>query len=154
MSRPTAQPTRETRPVRGRTRHRPQGDDGSMSVEIAILFPALLLIVTAIVQYGLWFHARSVALAAAQEGVTAATTYRATPGSGADRARTFLDAHSADTLTDIEIAQTTPAPGQVTVQVTGRAISVLPGVAGPVVSQSAEAPIEQFTVAGLSLIHI
>src|SRR5665647_385339 len=128
MSRPTAQPTRETRPVRGRTRHRPQGDDGSMSVEIAILFPALLLIVTAIVQYGLWFHARSVALAAAQEGVTAAATYQAAPGSGADRARTFLDAHAADALSDIEIEQSAPAAGQVAVKVTGRAISLLPGV--------------------------
>jgi len=148
MSRSTAHPTRATRPGCRAARRRPRGDDGSVSVEIAILFPALLLIVTVIVQYGLWFHARSVALAAAQEGVTAAATYRAAPGSGADRARTFLDAHSADTLTDIEIAQTTPAPGQVAVQVTGRAISVLPGVAGPAVSQSAEAPVEQFTVAG------
>ena len=119
-----------------------------MSVEIAILFPALLLIVTAIVQYGLWFHARSVALAAAQEGATAGASYQAAPGSGADRARTFLDAHAADALSDVAIEQSAPAPGQVAVQVTGRAISLLPGVAGPAVTQSAEAPVERFTVAG------
>lgn len=119
-----------------------------MSVEIAILFPALLLLVTVLVQYALWFHARSVALAAAQEGVSAAASYRATAGAGADRARTFLDAHAADTLTDVEVTQTASAPGYVTVQITGRAISLLPGVTGPSVSQTAEAPAEQFTVAG------
>jgi Flp pilus assembly protein TadG len=119
-----------------------------VSVEIAILFPALLLIVTAIVQYGLWFHARSVALAAAQEGVAAAATYQAAPGRGADRARTFLDDHAGDTLRDVEVIQTAPATGQVVVQVTGRALSLLPGVVGPAVSQSAQAPVERFTVAG------
>ena len=119
-----------------------------MSVEIAILFPALLLIVTVIVQSGLWFHSRSLALAAAQEGVTAAATYRAAPGSGADRARAFLDAHDTDALSDVVVTQTSTAPGHVVVRVTGRAISLLPGVAGLSVTQSAEAPIEQFTVAG------
>jgi Flp pilus assembly protein TadG len=140
--------TRDTWAGHAPGRRRPWGDGGSISVEIAILFPALLLIVTVLVQYGLWFHARSVALAAAQEGVTAAASYRTASGSGADRARTFLDPHNADTLTDIAVTQTAPAPGYVTVQVTGRAISLLPGVAGPAVSQSAEASIEQFTVAG------
>ena len=119
-----------------------------MSVEIAILFPALLLLVTAIVQYGLWFHARSVALAAAQEGAAAAASYQAAPDSGADRARAFLDDHAGDTLSSVEVTQSAPAPGQVAVQVTGHAISLLPGVAGPTVTQSAEAPLERFTVAG------
>jgi Flp pilus assembly protein TadG len=119
-----------------------------MSVEIAILFPALLLLVTAVVQYGLWFHARSLALAAAQEGVAVAVTYRAAPNSGADRARTFLDAHGAGTLVDATVQQSVPAPGHVSVRVTGRAISLLPGVAGLPVTQSADAPLERFTVAG------
>ena len=148
MSQAATRPTRRTRPGCVPRRRRPWGDGGSISVEIAVLFPALLLIVTVIVQYGLWFHARSVALAAAQEGVTAAASYRTASGSGADGARTFLDTHYADTLTGIEVTQTAPAPGYVAVQVTGRAISLLPGVAGPTVSQSAVAPIEHFTVAG------
>ena len=148
MSRPTASGTRDTRPGR-RGAHRWRGcDDGSMSVEIAILFPALLLLVTAIVQYGLWFHARSVALAAAQEGAAAAATYQAAPGTGSDRALAFLDAHAADALSDIDVEQSTPAPGTIAVQVTGRAISLLPGIAGPEVTQSAQAPVERFTVAG------
>ena len=41
-----------------------------------------------------------------------------------------------------------PAAGQVQVVVTGRSLSVLPGVAGIGVSQSAAGPVEHFTTAG------
>jgi Flp pilus assembly protein TadG len=145
---PTTPSTSVARPARRGARARWRGEDGSTSVELAILFPALLLIVSAIVQYGLWFHARSLALAAAQEGVVAAATYQAPPGSGADRARDFLQAHAADTLQGVTVEQSSPAPGHVVVRVTGRAITFLPGVAGPPVAQSAQAPVERFTVAG------
>lgn len=149
MRPPTTEPPQEAQPARCRARRRGRSDDGSMSIEIAILFPALLLLVTAIVQYGLWFHARSVALAAAQEGAAAAASYQAAPDGGAERARAFLADHAGDTLSDVEVAQSAPAPGQVAVRVTGHAISLLPGIAGPTVTQSAEAPLERFTVAGV-----
>ena len=123
-------------------------DTGSATVEIAILFPVLLAVIVAIVQYGLWFHARSLALAAAQEGVTAARSYAADPAIGPDRAREFLQAHGSDTLTDITATATSPGAGQVGVQVTGRSLSLLPGVPGVAVTQSAEGPVERFTVAG------
>jgi hypothetical protein len=42
----------------------------------------MLLLVFAIVQTGLWFYARSLALAAAQEGVAAARAYRASGDAG------------------------------------------------------------------------
>ena len=120
-------------------------DAGSVSVEIAILFPVLLALIVAIVQYGLWFHARSLALAAAEEGVTAARTYGAEPAAGPARAREFLTAHGAGTLTDATVTATTPGAGQVGVQVTGRSLSILPGVPGLVVTQSAAGPRERFT---------
>lgn len=123
-------------------------DAGSASVEIAILFPVVLLVVTAIVQYGLWFHARSIALAAAQEGVTAARLYGASPAAGPERARAFVEAHGSDSLSDVVATATSPGPEQIGVQVTGRALSILPGVPGLTVTQSAEGPIERFTTAG------
>lgn len=142
----TAQQSRPT--VARPCRRALSGDRGSASLEIAILFPVLLLVVTAIVQYGLWFHARSLALAAAQEGVTAARIYTAEPRAGVDRARAFLDAHGADTLTDVAITSTSPGAGQVGVHVTGRTLSLLPGVPGLTVTQSAQGPVERFTTAG------
>lgn len=120
-----------------------------MSLELAILFPVVLLLVFAIVQFGLWFHARSLALVAAQEGVTAARTYQADPGAGEARARAFLGEHADDgTLTDITVTTTGTTARQVRIQVQGRALSLLPGAPGILVTQSAEAPIERFTTAG------
>ena len=148
MARPAPHLLPRRRRGTGPARHGGRGDAGSVSVEIAILFPALLIIVTALVQYALWFHARSVALAAAQEGVTAVASYGAAPGSGTNHARWFLDTHATGTLTGTQVSEEFPTPGQVTVDVTGRAVSVLPGAAGPAVTQSAQAPIERFTVAG------
>lgn len=118
---------------------------GSVSLELAILFPAVLLLVFAIVQYGLWFHARSLALTAAQEGVTAATTYTANPAAGPARAREFLDTHAGDLLTDVTITTDGTSTTEVRVQVTGRSLSLLPGTPGPAVSQAAQAGVERFT---------
>lgn len=152
MTLPTPSPARRARPHAPNPR-RPVArgvarDAGSASVEIAILFPVVLLVITAIVQYGLWFHARSIALAAAQEGVTAARLYDADPAVGPVRAHAFVDAHGSDSLSDVVATATSPGPEQIGVQVTGRALSILPGVPGLTVTQSAEGPIERFTTAG------
>ncbi|GEA89065.1 TadE/TadG family type IV pilus assembly protein [Cellulomonas cellasea] len=117
-------------------------------MELALLFPALLLVVTSLVQYGLWFHARSLALAAAQHGVSVARSYDADHSTAPAAARAFVDAHGADTLVNVATTPMSAGPGEVGVEVTGRAISILPGIPGPPVRQAAEAPIERFTTAG------
>ncbi|OIQ82808.1 TadE-like protein [mine drainage metagenome] len=145
----TTTPRSQALSARARRRaRRARRDAGSVSVEIAILFPVLLALIVGIVQYGLWFHASSLALAAAQEGVSAARVYSADPGSGPARAREFLVTHGAGTLTDVTVAATTPGAGQVEVQVTGRSLSLVPGVPGLVVTQSAAGPVERFTTPG------
>ncbi|WP_051640315.1 TadE/TadG family type IV pilus assembly protein [Cellulomonas sp. URHE0023] len=120
-------------------------EDGSASIELVILFPALLLVVTALVQYGLWFHARSLALAAAQEGVAVARAYGSSPQAGHDTALAFIRDHGADTLTGAAAVATTPDPQSVKVVVSGRSLSVLPGAPGIEISQSADGPLERFT---------
>lgn len=120
-----------------------------MTVELAIAFPVLLLIVTALIQYALWFHARSLALAAAQQGVTVARAYGSTPQAGRDSALKFVADHGADTLLSAEASTSSPAVGQVEVLVTGRSLSVLPGMGSIAVSQSAAGPVEHFTTAGV-----
>jgi Flp pilus assembly protein TadG len=126
---------------------RARGDGGSVSLEVAILGPALLLLIFTIVQAGLWFHARSLALAAAQEGVTAARAYRAGPATGTSRARLFLTEHAGDSVAAARITSTGTTSTQIRIQVRGRALSVLPGIPGLTVSQSAEGPVERFTTA-------
>ena len=123
-------------------------DRGSVSLELAIVFPALLLVVTALIQYALWFHARSLALAAAQQGVSVARAYHSTPAAGRGTALAFIADHGADTLLSVDVTTASPATGQVQLVVTGRSVSVLPGVPGIAVSQSAAGPLERFTTAG------
>ena len=123
-------------------------DRGSASIELVILFPALLLLVTALVQYGLWFHARSVALAAAQDGVAAARTYDATPDDGRIVALAFVNDNGGDTLLDATALARTPSVGQVEVIVSGHSLSLVPGLPGPSVSQSAAGPVERFVPDG------
>ena len=66
----------------------PRGDRGSVTLEVSILAPVLLLVVFTIIQVGLWSYARSLALGAAQEGVAAGRAYGAPrcgrTGSGPD----------------------------------------------------------------------
>ena len=116
-----------------------------MTLELAILGPALLLAIFAVVQGGLVFHARSLALAAATEGVTAARAHGATPNAGIVRARGFLDRTASDTLTQTQVSSAGSTPARVRIEVTGRVISVLPGVPGLHVAQAAQADREKFT---------
>ncbi|HEY8722153.1 TadE family protein [Pengzhenrongella sp.] len=125
-----------------------ENERGSTSLELAILFPVLLLVITGLVQFGLWFHARSLALVAAEEGVTAARTYHSGEGAATARARQFLDNNAADTLADITVTASRSGAERIRVEVTGRALSILPGVPGPAVAQSAQGPVERFTTAG------
>ncbi|HEY5515453.1 MAG TPA: TadE family protein [Pengzhenrongella sp.] len=124
-----------------------QADRGSVSLELAIAFPVVLLLVTALMQYGLWFFARTVALAAAQEGVTAARVLDAVPADGVERAAQYIEDNGADTLMAPTVVATTPAAGIVAIEVSGRSLSVVPGMA-LTVTQSAQGPVESFTEAG------
>ena len=129
-------------------RHRPGAPDdtGSATLEIAIVGPVLLLLIFTIVQAALWFYARNLALAAAQEGVAAGRGYGSSASIGITRARSFLDRSAQDSLQSIAVSSSGSTTTQVRIQVSGRALSVLPGVPGIAVSQSAQGPVERFTV--------
>ena len=123
-------------------------DRGSASLEITVLFPVVLLLVFAVIQGALYFHARNVALAAASDGLTAA---RARAGSGEEGRRvatSFLErAGGRDVLLGAEVdAVRTGATA--TVAVSGHVMSLLPGLPGWSVSQTASGPVERFTRVG------
>ena len=115
-----------------------------------MLFPVVLLILFGVVQGALYFHGRNVAMAAAEQGVRAARADGQTDRTGVAtaHARQFLaDTGELDNLTGLSI---TPAvdTGTVRVTVSARTVSLLPGVPGPAVSQTAAGAIERFTTAG------
>jgi Flp pilus assembly protein TadG len=125
-----------------------RGDGGSATVEVAVLFPALLLLVFGGVQTAEWYHARSLCLAAADAGVWAARPAGAELADGRAAAAAFL-AHTGGSLSDVTVSTVGSTATLVRVQVSGTAPRVLP-IPGLTmrVSQSAQAPREVFTVDG------
>ena len=127
-------------------RHRGE-DRGEASIQMAIVFPFVLLTTIAVIQASMWFYAREIALTAAREGLTAARAYQASPADGAARAQEVLGRSAGDSLRGYGV--TAGSDGQrVRVKVSGTALSMLPGLPGLTVTQSASGPLERWTTSG------
>ncbi|MEW2372587.1 TadE family protein [Streptomyces sp. NPDC006656] len=120
-------------------------DRGEASIQMAIVFPFVILVTVAVVQAAMWFYARNIALTAAREGVAAARVYQAPEDAGAARARETLGRIAGDSLASSTVSTTDSNAAEVRVTVTGLAPSLIPGVSGLSVSQSAGAPRERWT---------
>jgi Flp pilus assembly protein TadG len=59
---------------------------GSVAVELAIVAPALMLLVLGALQFGLWYHAQNVVETAALEGARVASAEDGSAGAGERRA--------------------------------------------------------------------
>lgn len=124
---------------------RATGDRGSTSLELVIVFPVVLLIIGVIIEGALYYHARNVALAAAQEGLRAERVESGTVSDGAARSRQFIDAAGGtEVITGVRI---TPFRGatRASITVTGHAPSIVPGLRLPQITQTAQGAVERFT---------
>ena len=120
---------------------RRQRDERGMStIQVAILFPVVLFWIMLIVQYGLWWHAKQVANAAAAEAVDAAQVSTGSARDGEDAAASYL-AQSGN-LDNVTIT-VTREPTVVTVEVRGDAPQLVPGFEWSVTARST-APVERF----------
>lgn len=128
--------------MRWRQRLTQQTERGSMSVELVILMPALLLTIFVIIQAGLWVNAREVALHAAAEGSAAATVENGGDELGSSAALAYVEQVGALTGTTVIVDRTAT---DVTVTVTGQAASIVPGLDLPVITQSSTSAIERWT---------
>jgi Flp pilus assembly protein TadG len=79
-----------------------RGDEGA-TTELVIAAPAFLFMIMLIVQAGLYFHASSVASAAAQEGARAATVQGGSIPEGRQVADDFVRALAPRLLDDVEV---------------------------------------------------
>ncbi|MFC0526189.1 TadE/TadG family type IV pilus assembly protein [Phytohabitans kaempferiae] len=128
--------------VRRRLTHDRVRDRGATPVELAIAFPAILILTFASIQVGAWFLARAVALNAAQVAVSSTRTLNGvSPEAGEGQAGEFI-AGTGGWLVgwDVEVSRDDE---QVTATVTGNVVSVIPGI-GWTVSQTARGPVERF----------
>lgn len=119
-------------------------DRGSLTIEAAVLFPALLAIMLVGVQAAMWFHARSVAIGAAADGARAQSLEVAAQGDGRAAALAFVSQAGGDDVLRGVGVSTRQSPTSVSVTVTGRSMSLVPGW-DPSVEQSATSPLERIT---------
>ncbi len=123
---------------------RPSGQRGAASVELAVTFPVVLLLVMTLIQAALWFYARSIALGAAQEGAREGRVQPASTARAESAAAGFLDQTAQDLLSDRTVT-VAGSPSSIEVTVAGTSISLLPGLSGWSVTQTAVGPVERPT---------
>ncbi|WP_190040031.1 TadE family protein [Streptomyces fructofermentans] len=114
---------------------------------MAIVFPLVLLATVAVIQASMWYYARQIALTAAREGLTAARAYQASPADGTARAHDVLARVAGDSLTGSSVSARSTGQ-RVQIQVHGTALSMIPGVPGLHITQSASGPLERWTNPG------
>lgn len=132
--------------LRGRRSER-----GASSLELAILAPSILALIFISIQTALWLYGRSVALNAAQEGVSRLRLVQPplyTTAIG-EKVRSDIEAYTqqlgGNSLGDAEVLPPSynDPEGQVSFTVKGETISLVPGLSLKI-SQTATGPIEQF----------
>lgn len=124
---------------------RTRRDRGAAPIELAILWPAILLLIFGGVQVATYFTARTVALSAAQIGVGTARQYDGTDAEGKAAAEAYLE-QAGDWLVGWQVQDPVrdEDAGEVSVTVTGDALSLVPGLSWEI-EQTAHGTIERFT---------
>ena len=130
-------------PGRHRATVAPRAERGSTSVQMVILMPALFAVMFLGLQAALTYHARTLAIASAQEGARAAGAEHATEAAGITTARDYLAATAGDALTAATVTGARTAT-TATITVHGQPLSVIPGW-HPTITQSATVPVERIT---------
>lgn len=123
---------------------RGDGEAGVIATQLAVMMPALLLLIMLAVQFALWAHATQLADAAADTAASVAALPTGTPAQGHHAAAALLA--QAGNLADITIG-VERGVSQATAVVSGTAPNVVPGLRWSVTGRAA-ASLELFTPQG------
>lgn len=126
---------------------------GSSTAETVIAMSILMMTILAGMQVVLLFFARSIALAAAQEGVRAARAESASRTAGSAVARGYAERTASGFLTSISATSSTDGgrgagPATVRVIVRGQSLSLVPFIESIPVEGEAAGALEEFSVPG------
>lgn len=120
-------------------------DRGALSLGYVIVFPAFLLALMLLIQGSVWYLAKEAALAAARHGADIARVKGASPATGAKAAVQFVRSAASGYLLAPSASPQGSGARTVTITVTGQVPVIFPGFK-LTVTQSAQAPVEQFTI--------
>ncbi|MFB7512890.1 TadE/TadG family type IV pilus assembly protein [Streptomyces sp. NPDC056144] len=132
-----------------RTRLSPPGrglqrDRGSAPIQVAIIFPVIILILFGAIQGFTIAWAHNAVATAAREGVSAGRMYGAGPGDGASKARKAAADLGGNLVSGIQVSTAGTSRTRMSIRVRGQAVSLVPGLKSITVSSSASGPIEQW----------
>jgi Flp pilus assembly protein TadG len=116
-------------------------DRGALSLELMVIFPVVLMLILLTVHAGLWWHARNVAMSAAQQGVEAARGRGSSLDAGTRETRDFLS-RAGGSISGVQVSGSRGQTVQITV--TGYVDTLVPGLTLPI-RQHAQAATERIT---------
>lgn len=128
-------------------------EQGSVTLEIVIAVPVLLTAVLITLNAALWYHARNIALSAAQEGVRTARAHNANPTTSGSNALEFARDTGDGFLLSPAVDTSGTTGTTIVVRVSGKAVTLVPGL-NLTVSQVARGTRERFTTPTLSLMNL
>lgn len=120
------------------------GEQGSSSAELVIVTPVLMLLILLAVQFGLYFHANHIALAAAEEGARAARARDGSAAAGQARADRLLAQLGNGLILSPQVS-VTRGPDNARAEVRGKVETIVPGLHLSV-DQVVQSPLEVFFV--------
>jgi Flp pilus assembly protein TadG len=121
-----------------------RSERGEVSASNVIIIPLVMLLCFAVIQYAVAWHARNALNAAAEDGLRAAQTNTLIDPTAV--AQTSLNANAAF-IANVAVIQRTPAPGRLTITVTGNVVGPFPGLTWSLTGQ-ATGPLETFRLQG------
>lgn len=137
--------TRRALPFCTPPRPGPAGERGAASIQTVITYPVVLLMVFAMVQGVIYYHAQNVARSVANGAVQAARLETGTEADGYAEAAARLD-RGRDVFASVDVF-VDRGEEVATATVVGLAPSLVPGFRGLRVEQTATGPVERFTPA-------
>jgi Flp pilus assembly protein TadG len=119
-----------------------RGDRGSVSAELVVATPLLLLMLLTIVQFALWSHATHIAQTAASQGLAVARAQNGTAAAGRTSAQQILDQLARGPLADPSVSVDRTAT-EASIRISGTATALLPFMTLPVHAEVV-GPVERF----------
>ncbi len=120
-----------------------RNDCGALTLSYVAVLPFVFLFIMAAIQTSFWFLARDAALAAARQGADAARALNAPRAAGPVAALAFARQAGQGYLDDPVATVTGSTGSTVSITVSGRVPSFVPGLVVQV-SETVQAPAEEF----------
>lgn len=108
-----------------------RNERGDATTETVLVVPVLILVVTVVISFALWFHASQVARSASQEGVRVARLPDGSQRIAEETTNRFLDELGSSVIADRSVSAQRDLLNT-RVEVRGKAASAVPGLSLPV----------------------